>query len=202
MAKTLKLSLDGKLFEASLTKIDRKKIYGFTQVEVKDGSGMLCKMSTITSDGKYILQSGSTGIMTFNDEGSYVPRSDMQVVNNEGEPIEKVASSYDLEAIPLQECTVEDYLDLRVKGIYQVSMEDYEELFTRLENGKIYSFEYCYRAAYDADDAFLLNANGNTFLIIGTQLEYEFIGLESNVMEIIEADAEVSLDDDFDMGML
>ena len=48
----------------------------------------------------------------------------------------------------------------------------------------------------------MLNADGVTFLIIGTKLEYEFIGLESNVMEIIEADAEVSLDDDFDMGML
>jgi len=163
---------------------------------------MICKMSTITADGKHILQSGSTGIMTFNDDGNYVSRTEMQVVNDEGNPIEKVASSYDLESIPLKECSVEDYLDLRVKGIYQVSMVDYDELFTRLEEGQIYSFEYCYRAAYDADDAFLLNADGVTFLIIGTKLEYEFIGLESNVMDIIEADAEVSLDDDFDMGML
>lgn len=202
MAKTLTLSLDGKLFEASITKIDRKKIYGYTKVEVKDGDDNLCQMASITADGKHVLQSGSTGIMTFNDAGFYVARSEMNVVDEKGEPMEKIPSSYDVESIELKECTIEDYLDLRVKGIYQVSMEDYDDLFALLEEGHIYTFKYCYRAAYDADDAFLLNSDGVTFFIIGTKLEYEFIGLESDVNDIIESDVEVSLDDDFDMGML
>ncbi len=202
MAKTLTLSLNGKQYEAALTKIDRKKIYGYTKLEVRDGDGGLCQLATITSDGKHILQSGSTGIMPFNESGNYISRADMQVVDDDGKPMEKIPSSYDLESIELKESTIEDYLDLRVKGIYQVSMEEYDDLFALLENGKIYSFDYCYRAAYDADDAFLLNSEGVTFLIIGTKMSYEYIGLDSDVIDIIEENQDNSLDDDLDMGML
>ncbi len=202
MARALNLSFDGNQFSLSIQKLDRKKLYGFTQVEVKDEEGNKCELATISDDGKHILPKGSVGYIYLNAKNEYVPSSSMKMVDRDGKPIEKILSSFDLEKIELQPATIEDYLQMYVKATYQLNPEgddtDLSGLLESLKKNKVLYFKFNYRTDYDNDDAFLLESGGHVFMVIGRISPFEFIGLEKVVDDSVEDDDE----DDFDFGML
>ena len=75
-----------------------------------------------------------------------------------------------------------------------------DALLKVLKTEKVLRFNFNYRTDYDEDDAFILQSNGNIFMIIGTISPFEFIGLDKIIEE--EVDIEGDDDDDFDFGML
>ena len=202
MARALNLSFDGNQFSLSIQKLDRKKLYGFTQVEVKDEEGNKCELATISDDGKHILPKGSVGYIYLNAKNEYVPSSSMKMVDRDGKPIKKILSSFDLEKIELQPATIEDYFQMYVKATYQLNPEgedtDLSGLLESLKKNKVLYFKFNYRTDYDNDDAFLLESGGHVFMVIGRISPFEFIGLEKVVDDSVEDDDE----DDFDFGML
>ncbi len=202
MARALNLSFDGHPFKMSIQKLDRKKLYGFTKVEVKDEDGNNCELATISDDGKHILPKGSVGYIYLNAKNEYVPSSSMKMVDREGKPIEKILSSFDVETIELQSATIEDYLQMYVKAAYQLIPEDesadLSELLKALKKNKVLYFKFNYRTDYDNDDAFILESDDHIFMVIGHVSPFEFIGLEKAVDDLVEDDD----DDDFDFGML
>jgi len=203
MARALNLSFDGNQFALSIQKLDRKKLYGFTQVEVKDEDGKQCELATISDDGKHILPKGSVGYIYLNAKNEYVPSSSIKMVDKDGKPIEKILSSFDVENIELQPAVIEDYLQLYVKAAYQLVPEDEETdlsgLLESLKKHKVLYFKFNYRTDYDNDDAFLLQSDGHVFMVIGQVSPFEFIGLEKAMDDLVEDDDD---DDDFDFGML
>ena len=200
MAKTASFIYNDLFFTTTFTKVDRKKVYGYSKIEVTDKDGNPCSLANITSDGRYILPTGCTGITTLDTEGNYIARSDMKVVDAEGNEAVKIPSVYDREQVALKEASIDDYLALNVKGIYQLNVEDgLSGLMDLLNKGKIFRFKYNYRAGYETDDAFLLSAQDTAFMVIGNLTEFEYIGLKTQVDEIEEEEDDDF--DDFDMGM-
>ncbi len=204
MARALNLSFEGNQVALSIQKLDRKKLYGFTQVEVKDDDGNKCQLASISEDGKHILPKGSVGYIYLNAKNEYVPSSSMKMVDRDGKPIEKILSSFDLENIELQTASIEDYLQMFVKAVYQLIPEgeetDLSGLLEALKKNKVLYFKFNYRTDYDNDDAFLLESQGHVFMVIGRISPFEFIGLEKAVDELVAEDDDE--DDDFDFGML
>ena len=204
MARDLKLSYQSKQYIFGIQKLDRKKLYGYTTIDVKDEKGLKCSLATVSDDGQHILAKGCVGYTYLNDKNEYVPSSSIKMVDKEGNPMEKIISSFDLEHIELQEASLDDYLRLYVKSVYQLNVADEStdiaSLLDVLKKCKVLYFKFNYRTDYDADDAFLIQNEDTIFMAIGQISDFKFIGLEKVVEELIELEEEE--DDDFDFGML
>ena len=200
MARTAEFSINGLSIVAELKKVDRKKIYGWSSIEVYDENKSKCKIAGL-ADGCYILPSGSTSLVTLNTKGEVVSKSDMVGLDSNGKPVDKVPSVYD-RTVMLREATVDEYLSLSVKSVYQLNIAEKKEDFLKVLNtGKIFYFVFNYREDYEGDDAFLLSSGNEIFAITGMLSEPEFVGLEDNEQELVVEDAEASEEDDFDFAM-
>ena len=199
MARQAEFIINGTSVMAELKKVDRKKIYGWSTVEVFDENGSKCKLASI-SDGVHVLPSGSSSLIKFNDKGETVSSSDLVGFNQKGEKVEKVPSIYDGK-IELKESTIDDYLSLAVKTVYQLNMEDATTMLSELKDGKVFSFIFNYRADYEGDDAFLISNGETAFAVIGKIADLEFIGLNDNETELVELEDDTQEEDELDFAM-
>ena len=199
MARQAEFIINGSSVMAELKKVDRKKIYGWSTVEVFDENGSKCKLASI-SDGVHVLPSGSSSLIKFNDKGETVSSSDLVGFNQKGEKVEKVPSIYDGK-VELKEATIDDYLSLAVKTVYQLNMEDDTTMLSELKDGKVFSFVFNYRADYEADDAFLISNGETAFAVTGKVADLEFVGLNDNEKELVVNEEESSEEDELDFAM-
>jgi len=200
MARTVEFSINSLSMTAELKKVDRKKIYGWSKIEVYDENKSKCKLAGL-ADGTYILPSGSTSLVTLNTKGEIVSKKDMVGLDLNGKPVEKVPSVYD-KTVMLREATIDEYLSLSVKSVYQLNIsENKEDFLKELNSGKIFYFIFNYREDYEGDDAFLLSNGNEIFAITGMLSESEFVGLMDNEKELVIEESEENEDDDLDFAM-
>jgi hypothetical protein len=201
MARKAEFLINGKSIIAELKKVDRKKIYGWSTIEVCDESGSKCKLAGL-AEGQYVMPSGSTALVTLNAKGEAVSKSTLVGVDSEGGKVEKVPSIYD-EKVMLREATIDEYLSTAVKSVYQLQVDENKEaLLNELNNGKVYYFVFNYRADYEGDDAFLISNGTEAFAVTGMSAELEFIGLEDNEQELVPEETEAVEDEgDIDFAM-
>lgn len=199
MARQAEFIINGSSVMAELKKVDRKKIYGWSDVEVFDENGSKCKLVSI-SDGIHVLPSGSSSLIKFNDKGETVSSSDLIGFNQNGEKVEKVPSIYD-EKVKLKESTIDDYLSLAVKTVYQLNMEEETTMLSELEDGKVFSFVFNYRADYEGDDAFLISNGETVFAVVGKIADLEFVAMNDNEKELVVNEEESSEEDELDFAM-
>jgi len=199
MARQAEFIINGNSVMAELKKVDRKKIYGWSTIEVFDENGSKCKLASI-SDGVHVLPSGSSSLIKFNDKGETVSSSDLVGFNQKGEKVEKVPSIYDGK-VELKEATIDDYLSLAVKTVYQLNMEVDTTMLSELKDGKVFSFVFNYRADYEGDDAFLISNGETAFAVIGKVADLEFVGMNDNEKELVVNEEESSEEDELDFAM-
>tara|TARA_B100000953_G_scaffold247460_2_gene209653 strand:- start:3905 stop:4507 length:603 start_codon:yes stop_codon:yes gene_type:complete len=200
MPRTASLSLNDQTFNVAFTKLDRKKIYGWTKTEVFDDQDQLCALATI-ADGQHILPSGSVAMASFNDRGEYVSKSSLIGLDDKGKKVEKVPSIFDAPAI-LKAIDLDEYLSLNVKSVYQLTLSEGKEVLIEILNsGEIFHFMFNYRSDYEADDAYLISNEDAIFAVVGKKANLEYIGLDNKEEELPE-EPEIVDEDDFDFGML
>jgi hypothetical protein len=200
MARKAEFSINGQSIIAELTKVDRKKIYGWSAIEVFDENGSKCNLAGL-AEGQFVMPSGSTALVTLNSKGETVSKDTLIGVDSDGKKVEKVPSIYD-EKVMLREATVDEYLSMAVKSVYQLQVDENKEaLINELNKGKIYYFVFNYRADYEGDDAFLISNGTDVFAITGMSADLEFIGLEDNEQELVPEEAEAVEEDDMDFSM-
>jgi|TARA_B110000503_G_scaffold96440_1_gene145022 hypothetical protein len=200
MARKAEFSINGQSIIAELTKVDRKKIYGWSAIEVFDENGSKCNLAGL-AEGQFVMPSGSTALVTLNSKGETVSKDTLIGVDSDGKKVEKVPSIYD-EKVMLREATVDEYLSMAVKSVYQLQVDENKEaLLNELNKGKIYYFVFNYRADYEGDDAFLISNGTDVFAVTGMSADLEFIGLEDNEQELVPEEAEAVEDDDMDFSM-
>lgn len=199
MARKAEFSINGQSIMAELKKVDRKKIYGWSTIEVFDQNGSKCTLAGL-AEGQFVMPSGSSALVSLNAKGEAVSKSTLVGVDSDGKKVEKVPSIYD-QKVMLREATIDEYLSMAVKSVYQLQVDDNKEaLLTALNNGKIYYFVFNYRADYEGDDAFLISSGTEVFAITGMRSDLEFIGLEDNEQELVPEEAQVE-EDDMDFAM-
>lgn len=201
MAKPLILSLDGKEIAVSIIKIDRDKLYGSVEIEAFDEKGKEASLRVLAADGKTLIDKGGTALATITEKGDSVDRSTLKPVDEDGKKIEPVSSSFG-EANKLYKATVDDYLSQTVKSVYLLQPfegSDIKYLKDHLEGDQIYSFPFSYRGGVENDDAFIIGANKEAFMVTGKKSEFEFLKLnQAATLDSVE-EADISADDlDFD----
>lgn len=200
MARVIEFSSKEMSFTAGIVKVDRKKVYGYSEVKVTDKEDKSCSLVALSDDGSYILPSGSTGLTKFDSEQRYIENSGLKAVDLEGNPAEKVPSVFDKEVSLEKVDSLTAYLDINVKSIYQLSFDDEGEQKSLVKQllKNLYSFVFNYRADYEGDDAFLISDGKEVYAVVGKKCEFEYLGLQEIVVDGDDSEEE----EDFDFGML
>tara|TARA_B100001287_G_scaffold265563_1_gene258611 strand:- start:3755 stop:4360 length:606 start_codon:yes stop_codon:yes gene_type:complete len=200
MARQAEFSFSGKSIKAELKKVDRTKIYGWSSIEVYDQNGSECKLAGL-AEGQYVLPSGSTSLATLNANGEAISRSTLVGVDHEGKKVEKVPSVYD-DKVLLREATIDEYLTMAVKSVYQLNIEENKDtLLNELNSEKLYYFIFNYRADFEGDDAFIISNGKEIFAVTGKCADLEFIGIEENEQELVVEEFQETEEDDMDFAM-
>lgn len=202
MARPLVLSLDGQEYPVTLIKIDREKLYGKVDIEAFDEKGREASLRVLAADGKTLIAKGGTALATVSDKGDSVDRNDLVPVDADGEKIEQVPSSFGQINV-LKPATIEDYFLQIVKTVYLLQPHEESDiglLKDQLSTNEMYSFPFSYRGGVENDNAFVIGAGDEAFMVIGKQAAFEFIKLnQAAVLESTEEE-EISADDlDFDL---
>ena len=203
MARDLILSLDGRETAVKLAKLDREKLYGEVEIEAFDEKGNEASIKVLAADGKTLIDKGGTALATVNEEGESISRAELVAVDDDGNKIEPVPSSFGQPNV-LKDASIEDYLSQIVKSIYvlePVNESDANFLYDHLSAGKIYTFPFSYRGGLEYDNAFLLGRDNTTFMIVGKAADLQLVRLnQSAPLDTVEES--VVSEDDLDFGLL
>jgi len=201
MAKNLTFSLGGKEFTAEPSKVDRKKLYGWSEVCAFDDDGNECILVTADSAGIIIPKGGiALGILA---GGKWIERGNLKTVTLDGKDAEIVPSSYNKVNVLAEKATEEDLLDCSINAFYHLSEA---KDFTEALGSDIYKFDYCFRDSYETSPAFLIvseiDGKKELFMLVGTPNDFKFIGLEEAAIADEETDEEDEETDDIDFSMM
>jgi hypothetical protein len=183
MARPLVLSLDGREFDVGIVKIDREKLYGKVEIEASDQKGNPAQLLILAPDGKTLIDKGGTALATVDENGDSISRTDLVAVDEDGQKIETVPSSFNQVNV-LRRASVEDYLSQLVKSIYlidTVEEADQKYLQDHVSAGLIYNFDFSYRGGTEYDNAFVIGNKSDAFMIVGKPAELEFVKLNQAV---------------------
>ena len=203
MARTLTFALGGADFAVEPMKIDRKKLYGWTEVHAFDDEGNECQLVSTDSSGTIIIPKGGIGLGIESTDGKWVERSELRTVNEDGSDAELVPSSYSAVIELTRKASDEEFLDCSVTGFYHLAGA--EPGLVEAVGEDIYAFDYCYRDAYETSPAFVLAADvegeKELFMFVGVKNDFSFIGLnEVSTPDEGQTDEEEESDDiDFSM---
>ena len=197
MPRTLVLSLDGREFGIRMVKIDREKLYGKVEIEASDERGNPAALMVLAADGKTLLDKGGTALAVIDEKGNSVSRADLTAVDENGEKIETVPSSFNQVNV-LKRATVDDYLSQLVKSVYAIEAEegaDLRYLQDLVSTGMIYKFDFSYRGGLEYDNAFVVGNKTDSFMIVGKAAALEFLKLNQAVELDATEDEDFSEDD-------
>jgi hypothetical protein len=200
MGRKVVIELGGSTFETELSKVEREDLYGRTEIKVQDDNGLECELCVISEDGRFLLPSGSTASMLLSEEGNTISRRDLKAVDLEGKGLELVPSIFEGPIKLSDDYSIDDYLRLRVKSVYQLVLEpDAKTQLLDLLKDTVKYFVFNYRADYEGDDAFMLSNGSEVFIVTGVFAEYELASFEA--VEQVPQEEETAEDDDFGFDM-
>ena len=199
MATTLKFELGGTDYEAAPVKLDRKKLYGYTELVATDSAGGTCLAAKLDPDGSLVVPPRGIKSGIISASGKWMDRSDLKAVDAEGNEIPVASSSFGQTIVLEEEADEEDFLDHVWKSVYQLDNPD----LAASGGNRIFKFDFCYRAGTFPTDGFILAANGTAYLFSGDPIDRDFVGLDdATVVEENPADENIDADDELDFNMI
>jgi hypothetical protein len=204
MAKPLVLTFGGMEVPFALSKVERSDLYGFIETETLDEQDRKCFLATLADDGRSIVPSGGTALVTLSPEGNWLEKKTLTPTDNQGNRISPCASSY-AAPCPLEKtASIDEYLSHNIRAVYQVSSEaDFSPLMDELQKGTIFQFPYSFRGGLEPDMAFLLlSADGTPFIAIGAATRLDFVGFDQTAAVVEEENPFDDDDESVDFGMM
>ena len=197
MAKELQFSLAGNAYAAAPVKLERKKIYGCSDLVATDKQGDVCEKAYLMPDHALLIPSGGYKQGTVDNEGLWVEKSSLTAYDKEGNVMPEYASSFDSVIELKQKVTAEEFLDNDWESVYQLVNADLAAAI----GDDIYKFEFFYRGGANHNDGYLLNTPGGLFLFAGDKQEFPLVTLaEQGVIDETEEEVEEEIDElDFSM---
>ena len=198
MAKDLLFKLAGAEFPAAPVKLERKKIYGWTDTVATDKEGGVCQSAYLSPDDSLIIPSGGLKQASVDEKGRWLDKSELKAFSEDGtEELPVLPSSFDAPIELKTKATKEEFLDSDWESAYQLVNPD---LAAAIGND-IYKFEFSYRGGVNHNDAYLMNTPGGLFLFAGDKQEFQMLSLaDKTTIDDTEEPVEGSIDElDFSM---
>jgi hypothetical protein len=200
MAKPLVLKFADAEIPCQLSRVERSDLYGFVETEALDEKGRKCTLATLADDGKSVIVSGGTALVTLAPDGNWLDKKSCTPTDNQGQKITPVPSSYSAPVALEKTATIDDFLSHDIRSVYQVdNAADLAPMMDELKKGTIYAFPYSFRGGLEADCGFLLlAADGTPFIAIGCPTQLQFVGFE----EVAAVSDDESEEDEIDFSMI
>lgn len=201
MPRQLCFKIGTRQFEAEPVKIDRRKLYGWSELSALDDNGKPCRLLTADDSGKYIIPLGGTGNGILSGDGRWVERSELKTVDADGKPAKLFKSSFDTVNALSEKITPQELLDYSITDFYELAQADTE--MAESVGGDIYRFDYTYNDSYDPSPAFVMSADGTLFLLIAERNAFEWLcfGDCETIDDDIDEDALENSGKDIDFSM-
>lgn len=152
MAKEFMFRLAGSEYGAAPVKLERKKIYGWTDTVATDRNGDVCNSAYLSPDDALVIPSGGLKQAVVDDDGRWVEKSALVAYSEDGsEVLPVLPSSFDAPIELKVKATAEEFLDNDWESVYQLVNAD---LATAVGDD-IYKFDFCYRGGTNHNDALL-----------------------------------------------
>jgi hypothetical protein len=198
MAKEVIFKFQENVVKTSLTKVDRDKVYGWSEIIYTDKSGNICTWATLINDGDTLRGTGGTSLKSFNNVGKEISKSDLIAVFDDGTEATLINSVFDVETMLSNEKSIEDLMNLEVKSVYQLEViENKDVLENWLTKYKVLYLTFNYRTDYEGDDAFILNQGDLFFIITGNIKDFRYVSLQT--YQNLEVETDESEEIDFNM---
>lgn len=199
MPRELTFKIKKKEYNVIPEKIDRKKLYGWTDILALDEQGRECKLVNTDDTGTLIIPKGGTSLAILTGDGEWVDRSTLKTVKDDGTEAELITSSYNTVIELKNKVTEEEYLDYSITDYYQLNNVPAELL--KAIGKDIYTFDYTYLDSYDTTPAFLMVADNTLFMLIGFKNKFDMLCLgDCGIVDEDDDYIEVT-DDDIDFSM-
>ena len=198
MAKELVFKLSGKDYNAAPVKLERKKIYGWTDTIATDRSGDVCGSAYLSPDDALIIPSGGLKQGTVSADGRWIEKSELTAYSEDGtEVLPVLPSAFDAPIELKEKATVEQFLDNDWESVYQLDNAD----LAAAVGDDIYKFEFSYRGGTNHNDAYLVTTPAGLFLFAGDRQEFPLVSLaeETTIDDTEEAEEEAIDELDFSM---
>ena len=200
MSRNIIFKLKGTEYPVKPVKVDRKKLYGWTELKALDDEGRECRLVSMDDSGSLIIPKGGLGIGILSPEGEWVERSSLKAIKADGSDAQPVPSSYSAPIDLTEIIDAETFLDHKITAVYQLG--DAPADMEKDLGEDIYGFTYSFRDSFKGESAFIMAAGGALFMLIGQKLDFQMISLaqaESIDEENSDDDDEDSDDLDFSM---
>ena len=201
MAKLLSFTIGNEEFTAEPVKIDRKKLYGWSEIHAFDDNENECMLVSTDASGTIIIPKGGISLGIESQDGKWVERNRIKTVSADGSDRLMTPSSYSRVNTLAEKVTDEEFLDCSITSFYYLANSK-PELLDAIGDD-IYKLDYCYRDSYETDPAFLLvsevKGKKELFMFVGIPNDFEFIGLNEIIAEELDEEEEES--DEIDFGM-
>ncbi len=200
MARTIQFTLSGETYPLEVIKLERDKLYGWSEVEARDAQGELCSPLNYHPTTGTILHSGSIAIGAINRERKWVDRSQLKAIDREGREAPLVESSFKAPVELSTTVSIDTFLEHRITSVYTLQGESgVPELIKAVSDSpEIYTFLFNYRTDYEAAPAFLMENGGELFMLIGQKMDFKFISFDEPEPIVEVADTDV---DELDFSM-
>lgn len=200
MARTLTFTVKGAEYAAPPVKLDRKKLYGWTEIAALDDDGRECRIVSMDETGTLIIPKGGLGLGILSPENEWVDRSSLKALKAGGGEAETVPSSFGAPVALSETVDCDEFFNHTISAVYQLDAPELAEALGQ----DVYVFSYSYRDSYEGSPAFLLAASGSVFMLVGHKTEYEMLSLEqAGAIDETgeEEEEEESGELDFSMGL-
>ena len=198
MAKELMFRLAGSEYGAAPVKLERKKIYGWTDTVATDRNGDVCNSAYLSPDDALVIPSGGLKQAVVDDGGRWVEKSELVAYSEDGsEVLPVLPSSFDAPIELKVKATAEEFLDNDWESVYQLVNAD---LATAVGDD-IYKFDFSYRGGTNHNDGYLMATPAGLFLFAGDRQEFPLVSLaEETTIDDTEEPVEEEIDElDFSM---
>lgn len=200
MPRRLTFKIGKTQYETIPVRVDRRKLYGWTELTATDDDGIPCRLLSSDEFGKEIIGPGGTGTGILSDTGRWVERSELRIVDADGKVPKLHRSNFKKVNRLVTEASAVDLLDYSITDFYYIEGPDGE--MTRAVGDRIYMLDFAYNDSYDPATGFVLAAADGLFLLLGMKNHYEFLCFgDCENIEYREGEDGEEEDEDLDFSM-
>ena len=199
MAREILLNLNKKKSSFVISKIDRKKLYGFKKRMFLDEKGEDCAKANLEEETGIVFVNSDISSCYLDHKGNYIEKSDLEAINENGKKVKKEDSTIGKE-VDLNSITTEDALNLKVNSVYHLEPKEFDKnLKSKLDKGEVFSFPFNYYADFKLEDGIILKSEKEYFALIGRKTSCHWVGENS---DDLPEDVEEFEDNDLDFEMM
>lgn len=194
MPRTITFTHAGQSYPLELVKLDRDKLYGWSEIEARDADGGLCTLMNYYPGTGTLLPSGTITMGALTPEGHWADRSDLKAVDPQGNEAPLVESSFKTPVGLEATVPITTFLEHRITAVYTLQGESgVSELVQAVaDSAEIFTFPFNYRTDYEAAPGFLMENGGELFVLVGQKMEFSFIGFDQPEPIVEAADTDVA----------